>query len=333
MAQLRRDPVVGRWVIVDTDTPGKPGDFEKEKHHWKEGVCPFCYGNEGLTPPEIEAIRQPDTKPDRPGWQVRVVPNKFPALQIEGELNRRGVGLYDMSNGTGAHEVIIQAPFHHKEIPDLTNNEVFQIIQMCCRRSEDLKMDRRFKYIMLFKNYGFSAGVSLAHPHLQLIALPMIPKNPSEELEGALDYFEYRQRCLFCDMLRQEIQEKKRIVAENKDFVAFCPFVSRFTFEIWVLPRVHNSSYCDMTTSEMENLAQILKEVLSRLRLVLSDPAYNFIIHTAPINMGNGQLQHYHWHIEIMPKLTRIAGFEWGTGFYVCSTPPEMAAKYLRETK
>ena len=260
------------------------------------------------------------------------MPNKFPALQIEGELNRRGSGIYDMSEGVGAHEVIIQSPYHKKEIPDLLDEEAGNVIRMCCRRTEDLQKDKRFKYILIFKNYGPSAGASLAHPHTQLIALPMIPKNPAEEIEGALGYFGFRERCLFCDMLRQEIQEKTRVVVENRYFVAFCPFVSRFTFEVWILPKIHNSFFCTMTPEEINDLAKILKDVLLRLRLLLSDPAYNFIIHTSPLHQDN-DLAHYHWHIEIMPKLTRVAGFERGTGFYIVSTPPELAAKYLREVK
>ncbi len=332
MGELRRDPVVGRWVIIETESPLLPENFQKEEHHWKANACPFCYGNEDKTPPEVEAIRDPKTQPNTPGWQVRVVPNKFPALQIEGDIDRRGLGIYDMSGGIGAHEVIIQSPYHNKEIPDLLDEEVEGIIRTCCVRAEDLKRDKRFKYILLFKNYGPSAGASLAHPHIQLIALPMIPKNPAEEIEGALEYFEFRERCLFCDMLRQEMQDKIRVVAENKYFIAFCPFASRFTFEVWVLPKIHHSFYCAISPAEIADLAKMLKDVLLRLRLVLSDPAYNFIIHTSPIN-HDGDLAHYHWHIEIMPKLTRVAGFEWGTGFYIVSTPPELAAKYLREVK
>lgn len=332
MADLRRDPVMGRWVIIETEAPLLPESFEKEQHHWKTDGCPFCYGNEDLTPPEIDAIRDPKTQPNTPGWQVRVVPNKFPALRIEGDIDRRGLGIYDMSGGFGAHEVIIQGPYHHKEIPDLLDKEVENIIRMCCLRTEDLKKDKRFKYILLFKNYGPSAGASLAHPHIQLIALPMIPKNPAEEIECALKYFEFRERCLFCDMLKQEKQEKIRVVTENEYFIAFCPFVPRFTFEVWILPKVHNSNYCVMTSAEINSLAKILKEVLLRLRLVLSDPAYNFIIHSSPIRQDE-DLSHYHWHIEIIPKLTRVAGFEWGTGFYIVSTPPELATEYLRKVK
>ncbi len=329
MGELRRDPITGRWVIVDTDSPLSPKDFEKEMHHWRGGECPFCYGSESLTPPEIEAIRIEGTHPNTPGWKVRVVPNKFPALRVEGDLDKRGVGIYDMSCGIGAHEVIIETPYHYKDIPSLLDEEVKDILEMCCRRAIDLKNDRRFKYILIFKNYGPSAGASLEHPHTQLIALPMIPKNVIEELSGAHYYFEYRERCIFCDILRQESQEKERIISENKNFLAFCPFVSRFPFEIWILPKKHNPDFFGMKAEELGDLAKILKEVLRRTGELLFSPAYNYIIHTSPLD--GIEYESYHWHIEIMPKLTRVAGFEWGTGFYVVPTPPEIAAKYLKE--
>jgi UDPglucose--hexose-1-phosphate uridylyltransferase len=332
MSELRRDPIVGRWIIVDTEHPSKPEDFEHEPHTWRGGTCPFCYGNESLTPPEIDSIRDPHTRPNTPGWQVRVVSNKFPALQIEGELDRRGMGIYDMSNGVGAHEVLIDSPYHHKDIPDLLNEEIENIISMLCRRAIDLIKDKRFKYIMVFKNYGPAAGASLEHPHTQIIALPMVPKNVLEEIKGSQDYFEYRERCIFCDMLRQEAQDKERIILENKYFIAFCPFVSRFPFEIWIIPKRHNGYFCHMPHEEIPALATILKDTVSKVKNIFASPAYNFIIHSSPVNgdIGTG-IDYYHWHIEFMPKLTRVAGFEWGSGFYVIPTSPELAAKYLRE--
>lgn len=330
MSELRRDPIGGRWVIVDTDHPSQPEDFEHEPHTWRGGVCPFCPGNEGLTPPEIEAFRDHSTRPNTPGWQVRVVPNKFPALQIEGDLDRRGMGIYDMSGGIGAHEVLIDTPYHNKDIPDLLNHEIEQIISMSYRRSLDLSKDRRFKYILLFKNYGPAAGASLEHPHTQIIALPMVPKNVMEEIKGAHDYFEYRERCIFCDIIKQETQDKERVISENKYFLAFCPFVSRFPFEIWIIPKKHTDCFCHILPEEIPNLAAILKDTLTKIKNVFASPAYNFIMHSSPMTNQDG-VEYYHWHIELMPKLTRVAGFEWGSGFYVVSTPPELAAKYLKE--
>ncbi|MDP2940986.1 MAG: galactose-1-phosphate uridylyltransferase [Candidatus Omnitrophota bacterium] len=332
MSELRRDPIGGRWVIVDTDHPSSPEEFEYEPQAYLGGVCPFCYGNESLTPPEIEAIRDPHTNPNTAGWQVRVVPNKFPALQIEGDLDRRGLGIYDMSNGIGAHEVLIETPYHEKDIPDLLNQEIENFLTMYCRRALDLVKDKRFKYIMVFKNFGAAAGASLEHPHTQMVALPMIPKNALEEIKGAQHYFEYRERCIFCDILRQEIQEKERVILENKHFISFCPYASRFPFELWIMPKKHSGYFCHMPAEEIPALAAILKETIAKMKIIFKNVPYNFILHSAPVN-GDGGLDGYHWHLEFMPKLTRVAGFEWGSGFYLVPTPPELAAKILREAK
>ncbi len=332
MTELRRDPVVGRWVIIDNDNSMKPEDFHIEPHHYDDATnCPFCYGNEYMTPPEIQVTRHEKTMPNTPGWQVRTVPNKFPALQIEGNLDRRALGLFDLSNGIGAHEVIIETPYHTKDMADLELSEIEKILQMYCLRSQDLEKDKRFKYIMIFKNYGSAAGATLDHNHSQLIALPMIPKNVLEELHGSKEYFEFRERCIFCDMIRQEEDEKERILAQSDNFIAFCPYVPRFPFEVWIMPKEHQLFYYEIDKSETSELAKILKEVLLRLKIALNDPPYNFIIHTSPINTED--FPGYHWHIEIMPRLSRIAGFEWGTGFYAVATPPEIAIKYLKEAK
>jgi UDPglucose--hexose-1-phosphate uridylyltransferase len=332
MTQLRRDPIAGRWVIVEDEHPKRPEDFGVEPHHYEEAThCPFCYGNETMTPPEIYAARHEKTLANQPGWQVRVVSNKFPALQVEGNLDRHGVGIYDASNGIGAHEVIVESPYHNKDIPDLEPWEVEQIINACVARSLDLKKDRRLKYIMLFKNYGAAAGATQDHNHTQLIALPMIPKNVLEELTGAAEYFDYRERCIFCDIVRQEKDEQERILIENDEFIAFCPFVSRFPFEIWIMPKAHQMSFAEIAPPEVATLARTLREVLGRMKKTLNDPPYNFIIHTAPINTE--EHPGYHWHMEIMPRVSRIAGLEWGTGLYAVDTPPEVAIKYLKEAK
>lgn len=331
MPDLRRDPITGRWVIVNVESPIKPGGFDEEQHEKKGGVCPFCLGNEKMTPPEIIAYRKKDTAPDTPGWRVRTVPNKYPALQIEGDLNKRGIGVYDITNGVGAHEVIIETPDHNKEMKDVSVKELEEIITMYKQRSIDLEKDKRFRYILIFKNYGKSAGASLEHPHSQLIALPVIPKRVKEELVGSLNYFDYRDRCIFCDMIKQEKEDIKRIIDENEGYIAFTPYVSRFPFEVWIIPKNHESDFTEIENKEIPNLSKILKNSLYRIDKVLTDPSYNFIIHTSPVEDKGSP--YYHWHIEIMPKLVRTAGFEWGSGFYICLTPPEMAAEYLRGVK
>ncbi len=329
MAELRRDPITGRWVIIETEKIKGPSDYDVEGHIKKGGVCPFCPGNEHMTPPEIDAHREGEIRPNAPGWHTRIIPNKFPALRIEGNLDRAGVGIYDMMNGIGAHEVIVENPDHNKELCDLMDHDVEKVIWAYRNRSLDLRGDKRFKYILIFKNYGASAGASLEHPHSQLIALPIVPKRVIEELRWSERYYGYRERCIFCDIILQEIEERQLIVTENKNFIAFAPFVSRFPFEIGIYPKLHNSDFSHIEKEEVVDLARILRETLLRMKLALRDTSYNYIIHTSPIETR--ERADYHWHLEIMPRLGRTAGFEWGTGFYLNQTPPEIAAEALRE--
>lgn len=329
MSEIRRDPIIGRWNIIDTDEPSGPEGFDVETHTLGGGKCPFCFGNEGMTPPEIYVVRPASTTVNGPGWSLRVVSNKFPALKIEGDLNRRGIGVFDLCNGIGAHEVIVETPDHQRQTSDLTLEEFTEVIKAFKIRSLDLRGDRRLKYTLIFKNFGLSAGASLEHTHSQLIALPIVPKRVQEELKGAERYFEFRDRCPYCDMLHQELEEQERIVCENRSFVAFAPFMSSFPFEIWILPKEHRADFAQITPEAISDFARILKETLVRVRAGLSNPAYNFIIHTAPIELR--ERDEYHWHLELIPKLTKVAGFEWGSGFYINPTPPELAARVLRE--
>lgn len=330
MGELRRDPVVGRWVIVNTLNSLKPQDYEKETRELhQEGVCPFCPGRESRTPPEIEAVRFDGSYPNAPGWSVRVVPNRFPALDIHGDIERRAIGLFDMCNGIGAHEIIIETPSHAKDCPDLNEQEMLQVVNKYCSRAGDLARDKRFEYILIFKNYGSAAGASLEHAHSQVIALPMVPKYVAESLEGSQNYFEHNKRCIYCDMIAQEKKDGTRVIAENGDFLCFASFVSRFSFESWIMPKFHQANFAEMNDGQRYNLGCMLKDILRRNRICLGNPSYNFFINTAPTKYKHHHS--YHWHIEIIPKLTNMAGFEWGTGFYVVLTDPADAAKYLRQ--
>lgn len=331
MPELRKDPIIGRWVIISTERGKRPSDFSIEPEVSNVGFCPFCAGQEDKTPPEIIAYREETSEKDSPGWWVRVVPNQFPILQIEGHLNRAGEGMYDRMNGVGAHEIIIETPDHHKEIFELENKNIEDIIWVYRNRIIDLKKDVRFQYILIFKNRGTGAGALLSHPHSQLIATPIVPKRVKEELRGAKSYYEYKERCVFCDIVRQEINTRERLIIENEDFVVVEPFAPRFPFETWILPKVHACRFEDIQKREVISLARVLKEILERINKVLDNPPFNYIIHSAPLN--NAGLPYYHWHIEIIPKLTKVAGFEWGTGFYVNPTSPEEAAKFLREVE
>ncbi len=330
MPELRKDPITGRWVIIATDRAKRPTDFVRERVEIRgSGFCPFCNGNEAKTPPEIHAYRSDGSGKDTPGWSLRVVPNKFPALGIEGTLNRQGEGLYDKMNGVGAHEVIIETPDHQKTLATLPVKRVEDVLWAYRDRVLDLKKDRRFKYILLFKNHGDAAGASLEHTHSQLIALPVVPKRVREEVDSALEYFNFKERCIFCDIIRQELEDGVRVIAQNASFIALSPFAPRFPFEMWIVPKTHRSAFEESQKDEFEQLAAMLKEMLSRLDKVLDSPAFNFVVHTSPLpDVSN---DYYHWHLEIMPKLTKVAGFEWGTGFYINPTPPEESAKFLRE--
>jgi UDPglucose--hexose-1-phosphate uridylyltransferase len=329
MPELRKDPIIGRWVIISTERGKRPTDFAPVPRAKPSGFCPFCTGNESKTPPEVYALREPGSAKDGPGWRVRVVSNKFPALQIEGELNRQGEGIYDKMNGVGAHEVIIETPDHDKTLSDLDEDRVVEVLLAWQYRIIDLKKDPRFKYIVVFKNHGEAAGASLEHSHTQLVAMPIIPKRVTEEIEGSRRYYEFKERCVYCDIISQEISEDVRVVSANETFLAIEPFAARFPFETWILPKAHLSAYEEIKGTEVVHLARILKEVLMKINVALNNPPYNFILHTLPLHGDNRSW--YHWHIEVMPKLTKVAGFEWGSGFYINPTSPEEATKYLRE--
>ena len=330
MPELRKDPVTGRWVIISTDRARRPSDFVHEPQSKHSGAfCPFCYGNEGKTPPEILAYRSNGTAPNTPGWAVRVVPNKFPALGIEGDLGRQGEGLFDKMNGIGAHEVIIESPDHDKSLAQFEEKRIEDVLWAFRDRILDLKKDRRFRYILIFKNHGDAAGASLEHSHSQLIALPIVPKRVREEVDGCKQYYTLKERCIYCDIIRQELDTKTRIVAENADFVILEPYAPRFPFETMILPKVHESAFEEGQSKTYENLAKMLKLLLARVEKVLDSPAYNLVIHTSPLMEPSND--YYHWHFEMMPRLTRVAGFEWGTGFYINPTPPEEAAQFLRD--
>ncbi|MGA2466721.1 MAG: galactose-1-phosphate uridylyltransferase [Thermodesulfobacteriota bacterium] len=331
MPELRRDPIHGRWVIISTERGRRPSDFVTEERRPIGGFCPLCEGNEDKTPPEIIAFRDNGTSPNTPGWTLRVVSNKFPALRIEGELNREGEGIYDKMNGLGAHEVVIETPRHYETLITLPLKAVENVLWAYRERMTDLKRDQRLRYVLVFKNHGVSAGASLEHSHSQIIALPIVPKRVSEEIEGSKNYFQYKDRCVFCDIIRQELQQKNRLIIENQAFLSIAPFASRFPFETWILPKTHYPSFEHMESPLYGQAAQILSETLHRLHQVLNDPPYNYILHTSSFSELDND--HYHWHFEIMPKLTKVAGFEWGTGFYINPTPPEEAAQYLREAK
>jgi UDPglucose--hexose-1-phosphate uridylyltransferase len=331
MHELRKDPVTGRWVIIASERAARPTDFVRERSLSSGGSCPFCYGSEDKTPPEVLAYRASGAAPDSPGWRVRVVPNKYPALRIEGSLGRRAAGMYDLMNAIGAHEVVIESPDHNAQMADLSAAQIAEVLWAYRERFLDLQRDNRFRYILIFKNQGAEAGATLEHTHTQIIATPVVPKRVNEELDGARTHYEQRERCIFCDLVAQELESGVRVVGQNAAFVAIAPFAARFPFETWILPQRHSATFETVSAAEVHDLSELLRQILRRMRVALDDPAYNYVLHTAPAR-GDEVDEFYHWHLEIMPKLTRVAGFEWGSGFYINPTPPEVAAATLRES-
>jgi len=338
MSELRWDPLKLHWVIIATERGRRPRDFQVESESGQLTSCPFCYGNEERTPREIFAIR-PSGGTNDPNWQVRVVPNKYPALRIEGDLQSRGYGLYDVMNGIGAHEIIIETPDHHRTLADLSPGEITDVLVACRARFLDLRQDMRFRYMVFFKNYGARAGATLPHAHSQLIAVPLVPPLAATELRVCREFYENKERCIFCDLIAFELAVGERVVKEFPHHVILTPYASCFPFELRLYPKRHSHDFALLPDAELAELALAMKEMLVRLRTVLKDPPYNFILHSAPprqLRLGKpdywSSIEYdYHWHIELVPRLTQIAGFEWGTGFYINPTSPEDAAAFLRE--
>ncbi|MCX8038054.1 MAG: DUF4931 domain-containing protein [Candidatus Sumerlaeia bacterium] len=339
MSVLRKDPVSNGWVILAEERRAWQSDFILQPVVRQSGDnCPFCGGRESETPPEIAAIRPPGSLPNTPGWSVRTIPNKYAALHIEGSLDRRGDGMFDQMNGIGAHEIIVEMPEHDGHMAYYSRQKMEEVLAMYIARYRDLLNDPRMRYIQIFRNYGTGAGASLDHPHSQLIALPITPRWVKEELLSALNYYRLKERCLFCDIVTQETRDRRRVVFENDGFVSIEPFASKFPFETWLFPKEHLHDFSLTLEDQLDDLAQALQRTLLAISQCLNDPPLNFIIHSAP-RLADYDLrrvpdvsieQDYHWHIEIFPRVTRIAGFEWGTGFYINPLSPEKAAEELR---
>ena len=334
MPQLRKDPILGRWVIISTERARRPKDFAHTDSAPAEKDCPFCRGKEKLTPPEIFSI-----KDDQGNWRVRVIPSKKPFVNPNVELWKKGKGPYDLINALGSHEVVVETPEHISNLADLREDLVKDVFCTYCSRFKELGKDARIKCVLIFKNYGWDAGGGrVKHSRSQLIATPVNLKRVKEELEGAKAYYTYHERCVFCDIIRQELASGERVVLDEDGFIVLVPFAPRFPFEVWILPRQHSPDFYHLyDNNQTLNFARVVKKVLLKIKVLLCDPAYNYVIHTAPFRRPYPGYwstieEDYHWHLEITPRLTRVAGFEWGSGFYICPSLPEETAKYLRET-
>lgn len=326
MPELRKDPIFNRWIIIAPERANRPmGPGSSPASDTT--VCPFCAGNETMTPPEVLVLRDESDPSRLPNWTVRVVTNKYPALVQEGS----GPEVTDENarNGFGAHEVIIESPNHLLDVALLGDRQFEVILQASRKRILDLRADRRFRYILIYKNQGLDAGATLEHIHSQLMALPFVPKNVLEELTASKDYYLSNGRCIFCDLTQKEPQNRERVVTENADFIVVCPFAPRFPYETWILPKQHAPFFERKTQADERALAALLRESLIRMNLSLGNPSFNYVIHSSPLDVEESK--YYHWHIEIIPKLIRVGGFEWGSGSYINPIAPEKSAQLLRQ--
>src|SRR4030042_1074156 len=331
MYELRKDILLGRWVAVPSESKA-PSEYDLTINSSKaENSCVLCPGREHEAPPEITSLRSPGIFPANTAWLVRALPSFKPIFQIEGDLGRRGVGIYDSMNSIGANEILIESPLHNVRPEDMGLEQMIRVITLYRDRIADLEKDSRLRYILIYKNSGKNAGEIFSHPISYLMATPVIPKIVKDELDNAKQYYVYKERCIFCDIIKEELRLGERIIFETKHFIAFCPYAAQFPFESWIIPKRHSCAFNEITFEEVEDMGFILMSVLKKLRSIFNEPPYNYFIHTAP-NMVPRR-NHWHtlgedfpWHLDIMPRLIMTSGFEWGSGFYILPTSPENAA-------
>jgi len=328
MAELRRELIARRWVVITTENPKGPEDYPSLRPpvpgQEPEGPCPFCPGNEGMTPPETFSLRTDGNR-----WSVRVIPNKFPFFHIEGGFDRRAEGIYDVMEALGAHEIVVESPEHQHGLASMDPSQIKRILFAYRARCLDLAKDPRFQQILIVKNYP---GVFHHHPHSHLLAMPVVPRRIDEEISGTLEHYQRKERCIFCDVIKEEISDGKRIILETRYFLVFCPFASRYPFETWIIPKVHSPDFHTITEEMMGDLSGGLQATLGRFHHLLADPPYSLAIHSSPIQ-PRFHRDEFHWHMEMRLRVGMREGFEWATGFYVNPTPPENAAAFLRNAR
>jgi UDPglucose--hexose-1-phosphate uridylyltransferase len=327
--QLRYNLITRQWVIIATERVSRPDQFRRKTSGEQKlpqyvPSCPFCPGNEDQTPPEV--LRLPKEGP----WQVRVTPNRYAALTREGELVRSGTGIKRTVTGVGIHDVIVETPDHSKTTALLDDQQVEKIVEAYRQRYLNVLCDERVEQVTIFKNHGEAAGTSLQHPHSQLIATPVIPTEMRDRMEMALRYYDETGACIFCHNLSEEMEEGSRVVLETERFVAFIPFAALSPFHIWIFPKRHEASFGAVTDSDLSDLARMLRRVLLKLHRGLNNPDFNYTIRTAPTE--SGWSRYYHWYLSVVARVTRLAGFEIGSGMFINVAMPEESAKFLRDT-
>jgi len=328
LPEMRKDPVTGNWVIIAAERGMRPNDFSLPGKQKNNKNCVFCYGNEDKTPPEVLGWRPPGGQPDTPGWTVRAFPNKFPAVIPEGNPVSGAEGASQFMTAVGSHEVIVDCPDHFDTFGRVSDEQAGLALLAIAERYRALRSDPRTRYIQVFKNYGASAGSSLEHSHWQIISIPVVPDVFVKEFTGTARYLKSNGTCIYCKIISDEIAAKRRIVESTGEFVVLTPYASRFPYEMWILPRKHKFDFSNMSEREIKFLGSLLRRTIRRLERAFNYPPFNIVLHTSPPDKS---YDIYHWHIEILPRLSVTAGFEWGTGIFINPASPELASTYLRE--
>ncbi len=336
--QFRRDPVTGIWSIILEDD-FEQGELLNHTHARPDSridrTSKYEAGRESETPPEIFAIRNDGGQPNELGWTVRVLPVDQPFLQIYGDLNSRGLGIYDVLDGIGAHEVVIETPHPGPQMHEMEVQQIVDVLLACRARILDLKRDARFRYVMVHKNYGEGEGDLKFHSHSHIIATPITPARVKVELMNQMEHYKFKARCLFCDIIFQELNDDERLIYQNDKFIVMSPFASRAPFSVRILPKAHEPFF--EWNSDYNHLAAAIKDILGKIHATLNDPNFVMVLHTGP-NMATGADRGYwktlekdfHWHIEIMPRFRTHTSFEIGSGFQVNVVSPEKATKILK---
>jgi len=332
MSEIRQDRATKRWVVLATERAKRPHDAVKRSEAAPEPEyspdCPFCPGNEDKTPAEVLALRSPGSEPNGPGWQVRVFANRFAALRPEGEVRVENPEWFTSITGVGIHDVIVEHPHHNETPATMTLGEMLLVFEVLSQRFAQLAGDRRLAYLALFRNQGVTAGSSLHHPHAQLIGTPIVPTHVRQELTTAREFYDDAVCCVYCATMQHELADGRRVVLDNDHYCAFTPYASRWPFETWIVPKHHEPVVVFDDRFDTESFARTLQSVLRMLYLGAGNPDYNLVLHQAPLR--DSCEDYYHWHMEIVPRLSTPAGFEFGTGIWINTVMPEEAAPYLR---
>jgi len=335
MITIRKSVPKDVWTIIAPARGDRPFDFSDRSESGSDpDDCPFCPGNESHTPPETYAIREGDRDAVE-DWSIRVFANKFPALNEDENPSIIEDDLFTTMGGFGYHEVVVETPDHYTSLSELPEKQIELVVWAYKHRYGELSTRDQVKYVSIFKNHGRRAGASLAHPHSQIMATPFIPSDLKTELSNSETFYNETGSCYYCRLLAEELQDDKRVLSTNEHFVALAPYASRFPFEFHIIPKKHKSNFVDISTEEITSLSKILQTSLNGLKMELGDFPYNFFIHTAPAEPGEWAhtAEHYHWHLEITPRITNPAGFEWGGGNFVNIVSPEDAVRRIKEKK